>query len=119
MTSPGDQSSRKTATVPTSSWKRDDPALLALLNGTVQGEQLGPDKCRIWVERRDGEIVPVVWPAGYHARLDPLELLDDTGKVVAVVGTKISVPGGLMPTDPSAHSDAQEAFYVMGEIPAL
>jgi hypothetical protein len=119
VTSPEDQSPRKVATVPTSSWKRGDPALLALLNGTVQGEQLDPGGCRIWVERRDGEIVPVVWPAGYHARLDPLELLDASGAVIAVVGTAISVPGGLMPTDPAAHSDVDEAFYVMGEIPAL
>lgn len=78
-----------------------------------------PDTCRIWVEEEDGEIVPVVWPAGYRARLDPLELLDATGTVVAVPGTPISVAGGFIPIDPADQGGTDEAFYVMAELPQL
>ena len=119
MTNADDQPSRTIVDVPTSAWEPGDPAFLAGLEGTVQGEQTGPGKCRIWVERDDGEIVPVVWPHGYRARLDPLELLDASGAVVAVVGTEISVAGGFIPTEPSAQSEADEAFHVMDELPPL
>jgi hypothetical protein len=112
------QPGRPTATVPTSSWQPGHASRLALLEGTVQGQQTGPDRCRIWVERDSGKIVPVVWPAGYRARLDPLELLDPVGRVVAVAGTVISVPGGLMPADPE-RPDGPKAFHVMSELPPL
>jgi len=119
MNDPDERPPRKVAAVPTSSWRRGDPALLAALVGTVQGEQTGPDTCRIWVERDDGEIIPVIWPAGYRARLDPLELLDPAGMVVAVPGTPISVAGGLIPADRADHGGADEAFHVMDELPPL
>lgn len=107
--------------VPTSSWKPGDPARLALLIGTVAGEQTGPAECSIWVERESGQIVAVVWPAGFCARLNPLELLDSTGAVVAVPGTAIHVTGGFKPTDPADPRilGRPEAFHVMDELPPI
>ena len=115
-------SSRPVLTVPTSSWKPGDAARLAELAGTVQGGPgPGAGECRVWVERESGEIVPVVWPAGFRARLNPLELLDGTDAVVAVTGTRIGVAGGLMPVDPGDPGTLgqSDAFYVMDELPPL
>src|SRR5258708_14558211 len=95
-----DDHARPVVKVPTSDWQPGGPARLALLEGTVQVEALGPDDWRVWVERDSGEAVPVGWPAGFSARLDPFELLDGTGTVVAGAGTAISVCGGLMALEP-------------------
>lgn len=122
MNDPDERSPRKVVAVPTSSWRPGDAALLGELVGTVHAQPAGPGACRVWVEREDGEIIPVIWPAGYRARLDPFELLDATGTVVAVPGTPIDVGGGLMPTDPTDptdHGGIDEAFYVMDELPPL
>ena len=36
------------------------------------------------------------WPDGYSARRNPLAVYDDRGNVVATVGQKVSMAGGLM-----------------------
>ena len=61
------------------------------------------------------------WVPRPRARLDPLELLDGAGAVVAVAGTRISVAGGLMRVDAGdpATLGQTDAFYVMDELPPL
>lgn len=60
----------------------------------------------------DGQkLRPMIWPAGFLARLDPLELLDADGAVVAHGGQYLVVFGGYLSPRPSATSQSG-AFYV-------
>lgn len=74
----------------------------------------------LWLETRPGRTLPIIWPHGYQARFDPVELLDEHGEVVAREGDTLSVRGGLR--SPS-HSDdhlehvipgLENAFVVQG-----
>ncbi len=62
--------------------------------------------------------MPVVWPAGFHARLDPLELLNAEGEVVARAGDWISVAGAEMPAGPESPCMLGQdcAFHVQDEM---
>jgi hypothetical protein len=61
----------------------------------------------------DGQkLRPMIWPAGFFARLDPLELLDvDVDAVVAHGGQYLVVFGGYLPPRPSTTSQSG-AFYI-------
>jgi hypothetical protein len=113
-------SDRPVAAVPTSSWRPGDPSRLALLIGTVEGGGTSDGHFCVWVRRESGEIVPVVWPAGFRARLDPLELLNAQGAIAAAAGDRINVCGGLMPVDPGRPCSLglDNTFYVMDEMSA-
>jgi hypothetical protein len=47
----------------------------------------------VWISAR-GSRVPVIWPAGFRARLDPLEVLNAAGAVFARAGQKVGMGGG-------------------------
>jgi hypothetical protein len=54
-----------------------------------------------WLKQADGQLVLMMWPRDFRARLDPLELLDEHGRVVAKGGEFVTVVGGfLKPGDP-------------------
>jgi hypothetical protein len=112
-------SGRPVIAVPTSSWRPGDFAHEALMTGTLAGGRVGSGEYCVWVTRESGEAIPVVWPAGFRARLDPLELLNAEGAVVARAGDKLSVGGGAGPVEPGDPCSLGEdgAFYVMDEIP--
>jgi hypothetical protein len=56
-----------------------------------------------------------VWPAGFRARLHPLELLDSKGKVVARGGEQIEFAGGVLPVHHRpCMLGKKEVFYAMG-----
>src|SRR5216684_1311225 len=78
--------------VPTSSWRPGDPSLTALARGTLQGGYERGTFC-VWLAGR-GRRDAIIWPAGYHARLHPFELLDAQDAVVAKGGDLISFGGG-------------------------
>jgi hypothetical protein len=84
------------ASVGTGSDKR--PGRLARLDGFLVGFLAG-ETAHVWVARTDGDLVPVVWPDGYAARFDPLELLDNRHAVVASGGQRVTVAGGFLPDD--------------------
>jgi hypothetical protein len=79
----------------------DGPAWLALNEGTLEGALVN-GKVRTWLRSDTGRRTLVAFPQTYRARLDPLELLDDHGRVVAHGGEFISVSGGT-PTEPDPH----------------
>jgi hypothetical protein len=67
--------------VPTSSWTPGSPSFTALARGTLEGGMVRGTFC-FWLAAR-GDHSPIVWPAGYHIRLQSLELLNSQGVVVA------------------------------------
>jgi hypothetical protein len=48
-----------------------------------------------------GDIIPLIWPCGCEGRLDPPEIIDEAGQVVARVGEVIHVSGMDKDIDPS------------------
>jgi hypothetical protein len=110
---------RPAIAVPTSGWQPGDPALLRLLIGVLRGDWVGAGEFCCWVELESGEIVPVVWPSGFSARLDPFELLNPAGDVAATLGDKLSLCGGLVSvtTTQPCSLGLEDAFHVMQELP--
>jgi hypothetical protein len=51
---------------------------------------------RTWLVDPNGQLVLIMWPRGFRARFDPLELLDEHGKVVARGGEVLTVGGGFL-----------------------
>jgi hypothetical protein len=41
------------------------------------------DRVQLWLAREDGELLATMWPGEYRARLEPLVVIDDEGRVVA------------------------------------
>lgn len=111
--------SRPAISVPTSEWRPGDPALLRLLTGVLRGGWVGSGEFCCWVEGESGETVPVIWPSGFSARLDPFELLNPAGEVAARLGDKLTLCGGLLPvtTTQPCSLGLDEAFSVMQELP--
>jgi hypothetical protein len=77
----------------------------AVVDGTV----------RTWLAQSDGRLVLMMWPDGFAARFDPLEILDGHGQVVARGGEFVGVGGGfLKATDPRGLG--HEAVFVANPI---
>src|SRR6266536_30330 len=116
MAEPDDQRVRSSR-VPTSSWHAGMPRFLVPLDGVLEGGRTDRGEYCVWV-RAGQRAVPVVWPAGFRARLDPLELLNAEGEVVARAGDCISVAGPEMPADPESPCMLGQdcAFHVQAEM---
>ncbi len=100
--------------VPTSSWRPGDPSRLALAFGTLAAGNYRHKWC-VWLVGNESRRIPVVWPSGFRARRNPLELLDSHGTVVARGGERIKLTGGLGPAKHGRSMLGQkEAFYAMG-----
>jgi hypothetical protein len=104
--------------VPTSSWTPGSPSFTALARGTLDGGMVRGTFC-VWLAAR-GDHSPIVWPAGYHIRLQPLELLNSQGVVVARGGEQVSFGGGEEPVNPrpACMLNQRHAFYVMSSVTA-
>jgi len=76
---------------------RPRPHRLARLSGVLVGFT-AQEGAYVWaMSKRDGEITPLVWPRGYRARFQPLELLNEALTVVASGGRSVTVVGGFLP----------------------
>ncbi|MHB1431539.1 MAG: hypothetical protein ACYCVZ_05415 [Streptosporangiaceae bacterium] len=59
----------------------------------------------------------MIWPYGCRARLDPLEILDRHGTVLAREGDLLIVGGGQVPADPASPcSLGQEHAFAISKI---
>jgi len=88
------------------------PAFAARSGGRVTGGVAADGTYCVWLTDR-GEREAVLWPPGYRARLDPLEILDPDGQIVAREGDMLIVSGGTVPVDPAPRNLGQyEAFYI-------
>ena len=92
---------------------------LAQLTGVLEGGATEPDSYCLWIRSAKGRRVPVLWPAGYHARIDPLELLNASGQIVARAGDHLVLGGGIRPVDPAdpCSLGQAQAFHVQHEMP--
>lgn len=63
---------------------------LAGLYGALRGDPV--TQC-VWIEQNGGELASVLWPPGWTARFEPLELLDAAGAVVATEGDRLQLTG--------------------------
>lgn len=92
---------------------------MALTRGTLRGGYQRGTFC-VWLAFR-GRRAAVIWPAGYHARLHPVELLDAQGVVVAKGGDLISAGGGEGPVQPGRPCllGQRFAFYVMSNVSVM
>ncbi|HSJ45441.1 MAG TPA: hypothetical protein VK923_12225 [Euzebyales bacterium] len=61
------------------------------LVGTLGGDPALEGGC-VWLETDDGR-VEVVWPQGYTASADPLQLRGPDGEVVAAEGDEVRIEG--------------------------
>ncbi len=104
--------------VPTSAWRPGMPSLYAGFSGILAGGQQSPGGYCVWVTAASGNPVPVVWPQGFRARLDPLELLGPGGEVVARGGDHLTAGGGFLPVDPARPCmlGQDRAFHVQSGI---
>ena len=94
--------SRPVITLPATARPRPgaaNAAMAALSGGTLTGGTLPGGQYCVWLADR-GEVIPVIWPYGYSARLDPLEILDRHGTVLAREGDLLIVGGGQISADP-------------------
>jgi hypothetical protein len=87
-------------------------AFAARSGGRLTGGVAADGTYCVWLTDR-GEPQPVLWPPGYQARLDPLEILDPDGQILAREGDMLVVSGGSVPVDPAPCSLGQSAaFYI-------
>jgi len=64
-----------------------------------------------------GARVPIAWPAGFFARFDPVRIYDGSGRVVAQLGQRVRVGGGLEPAAGlRCMFGHQDAFFVQSGI---
>jgi hypothetical protein len=76
--------------LPTDHWRPGDPGMQALTSGKLIIAKQGDAACA-WV---GSQASAVLWPEGYGVRLQPAELLDADGKVIARAGQTIAAAGG-------------------------
>jgi hypothetical protein len=67
---------------------------------------------QLWLARDDGELLATMWPGEYRARLDPLVVIDEEGRVVARGGEQLYVSGDYLPSDDSRIVGYNAVFYV-------
>jgi hypothetical protein len=101
--------------LPTDGWRPGEPSLLALNSGAFYGYSVKGVACAGF-----GPRAALYWPAGYRLRLNPTELVDQSGRVVARQGQKIYVGGGIgvTPHDMPCFQPGQQVFRVMSGIHA-
>jgi hypothetical protein len=88
-------------------------AMAARFGGELAGGSVADGTYCVWLIDR-GETRAVVWPPGYRARLDPVEILNPGGEVVARGGDMLVVGGGGVPVDPSRPCSLGQpsAFFI-------
>jgi hypothetical protein len=67
----------------------------------------------LWVATSGGTLVPVMWPSGYSAKLDPLELVDAEGKTVVKGGDELVLVGGYAPVSASLCTHWQTMAFMV------
>jgi hypothetical protein len=92
--------------------------MTALASGTLEGGMVRGTFC-VWLVGEGGQSA-IVWPAGYHARVHPLELLNSQGAVVARGGDLITFAGGEGSVNPrqACMLNQRRAFYITGSVTA-
>ncbi|MGH2873916.1 MAG: hypothetical protein ACRDL5_15825 [Solirubrobacteraceae bacterium] len=85
------------------------PTRLAQSGGELVGAIIDGAVCT-WLAQAHGQLVLMMWPRQFRARLDPLELLDEQGNVVATGGEFVTVVGGFLPAGDPRSLGHERAF---------
>jgi hypothetical protein len=65
---------------------------------------------RTWVADEDGQLTLVMWPGNFHARFDPLEIIDDHQETVAHGGRLVLLAGGYLKSSDDRSLGHQRVF---------
>jgi hypothetical protein len=84
--------------------------MAALARGTLGGV-LADGAVRTWLRTARGKRLVLAWPRTFRARLTPLRVLDDHGRVLARGGESIGIGGGLAPP-----ATARSPFVTWGDM---
>ena len=68
---------------------------LARIGGELAGAVV-EGAVRTWLADANGQLILIMWPRGFCARFDPLELLDDRGQPLARGGDIVTVGGAFL-----------------------
>jgi hypothetical protein len=89
---------------------------LAEASGRLAGELLD-GAVQTWLED-GGERIVLMWPRGFRARVTPLEVIDDHGRVVVRGGESLTVGGGFVkPRD--ATSPARDRVFALWTVTGI
>lgn len=70
--------------------------MLALSGGILSGQVNSDRSACLWIGE-EPQRVALIWPAGFTARGTPITVYDENDKIVATVGQKVVLGGGLAP----------------------
>jgi hypothetical protein len=70
------------------------------------------EQVQLWLAGDDGELLATMWPGDYRARLGPLVVLDEEGRIVARGGEHLFVSGGFLPSADPRRAGDNGVFYV-------
>ena len=89
--------------------------MTAILDGALQAKLVPKGACA-----RLGS-TNALWPAGYHVRFHPAELLDPSGRVVAREGERVTAGGGFGPASHHANrcANGEQTFLIMSNVSRL
>ena len=73
------------------------PRRLAGTSGALAGQSTGGGTADLWIVDSAGRRIDVIWPAGFHARPNPIRLVDAQGQDVANAGSSLRLTGGYVP----------------------
>lgn len=69
----------------------------------------------MWIED-DGTPVPILWPEGFTARFDPVELIGPDGEVVAREGDVVRGSGGSHPVEMEQCDMGKDRAFRLNEV---
>ena len=104
---------RRIVEVLTSDWQGTGWSMGAAAWGRLTGGESPSGQYLVWLAAAGGKITPVMWPRGFRAILDPLELINADGDVVARAGEYLKLGGGFVSADPAEPSSmgGAQIFY--------
>jgi hypothetical protein len=83
---------------------------LTILRGTLVGKFAG-GRVATYIETSVDSRIAVMWPGEYRGRLDPLEILNERGDVVATEGESVQLTGGHLPGDDPRLGGRRSVFF--------
>jgi hypothetical protein len=107
---------------PIPTWDSPDPGEpgeAAAIEGVLRGDASVDGGC-LWLEQSpSGKPSAVLWPEGFGARFDPVQLIGPDGEVVAQEGDTIIASGGEHPSTDGRCLLGQESVLRLNSVPVV
>jgi hypothetical protein len=101
--------------IPTSVASPDRVGLLARLEGVLYAQVNNDGSACLWVTYGSSRMY-LVWPQGYSASGSPLRILNEQGQMVATVGERVILRGGLGPIGPIDGCPRDGEPWIIAEV---